>query len=89
MALRAELRLKGMADAVIDETLQTIDEHSLARQAAERKLRSLQNLDWQTFRTKLSAHLARRGFSYEIAAEVCRAAWQSTHIGNEVVTDGE
>lgn len=88
-ALRAELRLKGMADGVIDETLQSIDEHSLARQAAQKKMRALQNLDWDTFRNKLSAHLARRGFSYEICAEVSREAWQSIHTGNEVAAHGE
>lgn len=78
-ALRMELRLKGMADDLIEETLQEIDEESLARQAAQRKLRQLHGLDWETFRNKLGAHLARRGFGYDIVAEVCRQAWQSEH----------
>jgi regulatory protein len=88
-ALRAELRLKGMPDAVIEESLQGLDEHALATQAAQKKMRSLQNLDWDSFRSKLAAHLARRGFAYETCAEVCREAWLSIHPGNEVVTDGE
>ncbi len=78
-ALRAELRQKGLPDGIIEETLQSIDEASLARQAAQRKLRVLKSLDWVDFRNKLSAHLARRGFGYELVAEVCREAWQSLH----------
>ncbi len=78
-ALRMELRLKGMQDALIDVALQDIDEYQLASQAAERKLRQLSGLDWDTFRNKLGAHLARRGFGYDIAADVCREAWQRTH----------
>jgi regulatory protein len=78
-ALRMELRLKGMPDDLIDETLQAVDEESLARQAAQRKLRQLSGLDRETFRNKLSAHLARRGFGYELVAEVCREAWLSLH----------
>jgi regulatory protein len=88
-ALRAELRLKGMADGVIDETLRSLDEHSLAVQAAQKKLRTLQSLDWEDFRNKLSAHLARRGFSYDTCAEVSREAWNSIHTGNEVAANGE
>lgn len=78
-ALRTELRQKGLPDGVIEETLQSLDEASLARQAAQRKLRALQNLEWVNFRNKLSAHLSRRGFGYELVAEVCREAWQSLH----------
>lgn len=82
-ALRAELRQKGLPDGIIEETLSSLDEASLARQAAQRKLRLLKSLDWVDFRNKLSAHLARRGFGYELVAEVCREAWESLHK-NEV-----
>lgn len=78
-ALRAELRQKGLADGIIEETLQSLDEASLARLAAQRKLRVLKELDWVDFRNKLAAHLSRRGFGYELVAEVCRETWQSLH----------
>ncbi len=78
-ALRAELRQKGLPDGIIEEALQSLDEAVLARQAAQRKLRQLKGLDWVDFRNKLSAHLARRGFGYELVAEVCREAWESLH----------
>jgi regulatory protein len=80
-ALRMELRQKGLPDAIIEQTLQQIDEETLARQAAQRKLRQLKSLDWADFRNKLSAHLARRGFGYQLVAEVCRESWESLHTG--------
>ncbi len=78
-ALRMELRQKGLPDAIIEQTLQQVDEETLARQAAQRKLRQLKSLDWADFRNKLSAHLARRGFGYQLVAEVCRESWESLH----------
>lgn len=80
-ALRSELRQKGVADKVIDQALEGLDEDSLAQAAAEKKLRQLNELDWQDFRRKLSAHLGRRGFSYEIVASTVRSAWQHVHGG--------
>lgn len=76
-ALRVELRQKGLSDEVIEQAVAGLDQQSLARQAAQRKLRQLSDLDWQQFRTKLSAFLSRRGFGYDIVAEVCRETWES------------
>ncbi len=77
-ALRQELRQKGVAEAGIAEALEGLDENELARQAAMRKARQLSALDWPTFRTKLSAFLARRGFGYDIVAEICREVWENS-----------
>ncbi|MEX1143302.1 MAG: RecX family transcriptional regulator [Anaerolineales bacterium] len=77
LALRLELRQKGVADARIAQALKGLDETKLARQAAMRKAGQLAELDWQAFRTKLSAFLARRGFGYEIVAEICRESWEN------------
>ena len=76
-ALRQELRQKGVADSSILQALEDLDETELARQAAMRKASQLAGLEWQAFRTKLSAFLARRGFGYDIVAEVCRETWES------------
>ena len=80
-ALRAELRQKGVADEVIDGALQGLDEESLASAAAESKLRQLAGLEWQDFRRKLSAHLSRRGFGYELITEAVRKAWEQVREG--------
>jgi len=77
--LRMELRQKGIADAIIEQSLTGLDEEELARRAAEKKARQLAALEWQEFRKKCSAFLARKGFGYEIAADACRAVWQEVN----------
>jgi len=76
-ALRQELRQKGLDEVGIAKALEGLDETELARQAAMRKARQLNGMSWPTFRTKLSAFLARRGFGYDIVAEVCRETWEN------------
>ncbi|MEX1071351.1 MAG: RecX family transcriptional regulator [Anaerolineales bacterium] len=78
-ALRAELRQKGLSDEAIEQSLNGLPEGELAQQAADRKARQLKDLDWPTFRNKLSAHLSRRGFGYVLVSEACQAAWQTLH----------
>lgn len=80
-ALRAELRQKGVKDEIIDQALEDVDEEALVRQAAQRKARQLEVNDWASFRKKLSAHLARRGFSYQLAADACKEAWDALAAG--------
>jgi regulatory protein len=69
-ALRQELRQKGVADEVITEALDTLDETALAEQAARTQLRRLRNLTLRDFRRKLATFLQRRGFAYSITREV-------------------
>jgi regulatory protein len=80
-ALRSELRQKGVPDPIIEQTLEDINESDLARLAAEKKARQLQELDWKEFFKKLSGHLSRRGFGYEIVVEASRQAWENQHPG--------
>lgn len=76
-ALALELRRKGLDDEVIRQTLeQTIDETSLAREAARKYLRKVQGLDWPDFRNKMGGFLGRRGFSYEVVAPLLRELWE-------------
>ena len=65
-ALRQELWKKGVPDAVIAEALMDLDEEAAGRQVAEAGARRLARLDDQTFRRKLTAYMARRGFSYAV-----------------------
>lgn len=75
--LALELRQKGVAEDVIQHTLsESPDETALAYRAAGRYMRRLGGLDWQTFRNRLSAFLARRGFDSGTIASVVRQAWQ-------------
>lgn len=74
-ALAYELRMHGLDDQIIQETLENVDEEAMAYQAALKKSRNLENLEWQEFRKKLSGYLARRGFGYDIIQPVVNRIW--------------
>ena len=75
--LRAELRAKGVgADEVAAVLPEPEEEAALARQAAERPLRTARALPWPEFRAKLLGYLQRRGFSYETASRTARDLWE-------------
>lgn len=67
--LKQDLRLKGLDDALIEETLRQLygehDEKELARDAAARKLPKWKNLDKSKQRQRLAGFLQRKGFSSE------------------------
>ena len=74
--IRYELRNKGINDIQIDEALKgSANDQELAQKAAKKVVRRYSGLDWQEFRKKLSAHLARRGFSYDIVSPVVKMTW--------------
>ena len=76
--LRAELRQKGIADEVIQSTLdEMVDEEKLVYLAGMKKARKLakSHLEWQDFRKKLAAFLARRGFSYGVISPILSQLW--------------
>jgi len=78
-ALKHELRQKGVDPASIDAALRAAghDEGEAAFQAALPRARRLAHLETQEFRQKLGAYLGRRGFTYEVASEAVRRAWQA------------
>jgi len=78
-ALNFELKRKGLSQETIDAALQTLDEGDLAYKAAIKQSRKLSELEWVDFRKKMYAHLARRGFSYEVISPVVQRAWQEQH----------
>ena len=54
---KLELRRKGVADNIIDQMIDTIDDDDSAYQAALRKARSLPLSDYQSFRHRLFGYL--------------------------------
>lgn len=74
-ALRMELRQKGIPEDVIQTALEEVDDESLTLQAARKYMRRLSGLNKLDFRKKLSAHLARRGFSFASINPVVTLAW--------------
>ncbi len=79
-ALAMELRQKGISSSIIDEVLTEVDDHKMAYNAAQKKLRRLQDLEWPEFRKKLHGYLGRRGFSYGVTAEVTKQVWEEREL---------
>ncbi len=76
MALRQELRRKGVNEEIIERVLAEVDPEASARAALAPRLQRWRHLDWRTFRKKAGEFLARRGFSYDIIDDVVRSTWQ-------------
>jgi len=68
--LTMELRQKGIDKTIIEKSINKVDELPLATKLAQKKLRVYKNLPRQEFYQKMSAYLARRGFSWEIIKKV-------------------
>ena len=73
---RFELKQKGVADDIIDETVDAVDDADSAYQAALRKARSLVLSDYQSFRRQLGQYLRRRGFGYDVINQTTGRIWQ-------------
>lgn len=82
MALRAELRLKGVPDETIEKALRALDEEESAYRAARKQARRYADLNDRQAQEKLGAFLIRRGFPYSVArATVRRLAEESAAEG--------
>ena len=73
-AIARELKQKSVSSHLISQYLNILvsksSEYDLAKKAAEKKMKVYKNLPSLEFRQKLSAFLARRGFSWETIGEV-------------------
>lgn len=69
--LQAELRKKGVADAIIEQVLaaDASDEVAEARALAEKRLGRLSGHSPAIVRRRLTDYLARRGYSYQVISE--------------------
>lgn len=75
LALRHELRQKGVDDRTIDQVLDPVDTVDSAYRSGRKKAEQLRHADRDTFYRKLTAFLARRGFDYDTAREVTEGLW--------------
>lgn len=77
-ALRSELSRRGINPDVVAEALDGVDEEAAAYRAAQKKAARLGTVDHDDFRSKLSAVLRRRGFSYEVTEHTVNRLWQES-----------
>ena len=73
---KLELRRKGLANDIIDQVVDTIDDDDSAYRASLNKARSLPRSDYQSFRRRLGEYLKRRGFSYGVINHTVERIWQ-------------
>ena len=73
---KLELRRKGLANDIIDQVVDDIDDDDSAYRAALSKARSLPQSDYQSFRHRLGEYLKRRGFSYRVINHTVERVWQ-------------
>ncbi len=73
---KLELRRKGVANDIIDQVVDAIDNDASAYRAALGKARSLPRFDYQSFHRRLGEYLKRRGFSYGVIHHTVERLWQ-------------
>ncbi len=83
LALRQELRQKGLSDDIIHRALQAVDSESSAYRAGLAQARRLEHLDQRTFRHKLGGHLLRRGFTHDVVWPVVDQIWRELRPGTD------
>jgi len=69
----SELRQKGVAQDIIDEVLNEVDdedEYAMAFALAEKKYRSCAHLDQDVIYRRISSLLARKGFGHQMMARI-------------------
>jgi len=77
--LALELRQKGLDEEAVSSAVESVDDETLAYEAAQKRAPRLKGLEWNEFRKKLSEFLARRGFSYSVIAPVVTRIWNEAH----------
>jgi len=80
-ALRQELRRKGISGRLVDEALAGLDWEDSAYRAAQSRQRRWAGLERSDFRRAVGSYLSRRGFDYDIIADVVERLW--TQIGTD------
>lgn len=86
-ALTIELKQKGLEEPAIRSALEAVDDEALAYEAAVKRVRRLEGLEWPDFRKKLSEFLARRGFSYSVIAPVVTKVWNEANSQEKYFED--
>lgn len=76
-ALRYELKGKGIEAAVIEQVTEPANDLDLAMKAIGGRMRRFRELKEDEFREKGLSFLARRGFTYEVAAEAVEKIFHS------------
>ena len=86
-ALAFELQRKGVGKQHVESALETHSDADAAYDAAQRRLRSLREVDRQTFERRLGSFLAGRGFGYGVARSTVARCWRDLHADGGIEAD--
>jgi regulatory protein len=78
LALRMELRKKGVPKETIEAALEGYDDEHAAHQAARKAAHRWKNSNRGDFKKRVGAYLARRGFDYTMISPVVERVWRET-----------
>jgi regulatory protein len=81
---RLELKKKGVADEIIKEVTDDLNDIDSAYQAALPKARRLSGEDYEVFRRRLGDYLKRRGFGYTVTKQTVKRIWQELKEPNKI-----
>lgn len=87
LAISHELREKGIDRAIIERSLEGLDELTSARRAATKQLHRWKQLPEEQFRLRIGQYLQRRGFEYEIIRQLTNELWRVVSAGDETDLD--
>lgn len=76
--LELELKSKGVPSEAIAEAMIGVDDEETAYHLGLKKARKLTAADYVTFRQRLGAYLARRGYSWDVIARAVKRVWHET-----------
>lgn len=78
LALRLELRRKGVPQEAIEASLEGYDDEHAAYRAARKAAHRWKNSNRDDFMKRVGAYLARRGFDYAMISPVVDRVWLET-----------
>ena len=89
LALRQELRAKGIDRDIVEETIADaeLDDRAMAIDLARRKARSMESLDVLTRNRRLMAFLQRRGFRYDVIKAALDELGQADSFAEDEIED--
>ena len=76
LLVRQELKLKGISDDLLNETIADLDDDENAYQAGLKKRHLFKLLPREEFTTKLSRYLQTKGFGYSVTKNAIDRLWQ-------------
>ena len=74
--IKYELMQKGIDTETANEAIEGLDDENSAYEVGLKKVRVLDNIDYDGFHKYLSGYFRRRGYSYEVINPVVMRLWQ-------------